>query len=66
MKWISEHQSNQGHHFEIKLDTNAGYYFYAYGGTLEPYDGLQDTLNFAKEEALEEYGVPMDSWVKVE
>ena len=66
MRWYSNYQSGVGHKFEIEFDEFAGYYFYASGGTLEPYDGLQDTLSFAKEEALEEYGVPLESWVQVE
>ena len=66
MKWVSKHQDEQSRTFEIKLDTNAGYYFYVYKNGIDTHDYLQDTLQFAKEDALEFFSVPMDSWVQVE
>ncbi len=29
------------------------------------YDGLQDTLDFAKQEALEEFGLPLTAWRQI-
>ncbi len=66
MKWISNYTHSKDIKFEIVYDVHAGYYFYAAGNKGNSYDGLQDTLEFAKQEALEEFGVPLDSWVQVE
>lgn len=63
--WISTYQDPENRRFEIEHDKSVGYYVYAYNAKgFNFYDGLQDTLEFAKEEALEEFSVPVDSWVE--
>lgn len=51
--------------FVISHDEYAGYYLYIYNvqanQCLE--DHLQDTLDFAKQDAYELYGVPYSVWV---
>ncbi len=66
MKWISNYKHPKGLNFEIEYDEFAGYYFYANEDETNIYDDLQDTLEVAKEVALEEFGVPIDSWKQVE
>jgi hypothetical protein len=45
-----------------------GFYLYVYDGItgFNTHDYLQDTLEIAKEQAFEEFGVPLDSWKQVE
>ncbi len=45
-----------------------GYYLYVYEGNKEPCirDYLQDTLEVAKEQALEEFNIPLNAWVQIE
>ncbi len=42
-----------------------GYYLYVYDGERNTHDYLQDTLQFAKDQALEEFGVPLSAWRQV-
>lgn len=53
---------------KIEYDENVGYYLYVYEISTNKCiaDHLQDTLDFAKDDALEIYGVPLDSWKAVE
>ena len=47
-------------------DSSTSYYLYVYdanGNNTHDYD--QDTLDIAKEQAWEDFGVPLDSWVEV-
>jgi hypothetical protein len=39
-----------------------GYYLYVYDGERCTHDYLQDTLAFAQADALELFGVPLESW----
>ena len=50
--------------FEIVEDLpGVGFYIYAYDSNgKNTHDHLQDTLQIAKECALEEFGVPLDGW----
>lgn len=61
MKLISHHQNQI---FEIVEDLpEVGFYMYAYDSNgKNTHDFLQDTLQMAKECALENFGVPLDSW----
>lgn len=51
--------------FVISYDEYAGYYLYIYNIQTNccVEDHLQDTLEFAKQDAYELYGVPYDVWV---
>jgi hypothetical protein len=40
-----------------------GYYLYVFDGNRCTHDYLQDTIDFAKHCALEEFGVPLQNWV---
>ena len=62
MKLISQHNNQV---FEIIEDLpKVGFYLYVYDSNgKNTYDYLQDTLQMAKECALEEFGVPIDSWI---
>ena len=80
MKWYSTYSSPKGARFVIRKDTRAGYYLYVYEdyglfdedrkatGTCSRHqqDHLQDTLEIAQDQALEDFGVPLDSWMQVE
>ncbi len=48
----------------IEEDLAAGFYLYIYDLTTGECirDHLQDTLTFAKEQAEEDYGLPLDGW----
>ena len=79
MMWYSEYKTPEGFYFIIDQDENVGFYLYVYE-TPELFrkdvedpqrrcahhqrDYLQDTLHWAKHQAFEEFGVPMDSWVE--
>jgi len=75
MKFISNFKHPKGLTFKIEhtnlFDTNdnivgEGYYLYVYDKDgFNSIDDLQDTLNFAKEVAFEDFGAPMDSWKEV-
>lgn len=65
LKLISRPQTAGGLHAQIEHDEIAGFYLYVFDvPNDEWYDYLQDTLDAAKEQAFEEFGVPMDSWVE--
>jgi hypothetical protein len=64
-KWIAKTPGPWPMDFEIEHDEATGYYLYVYENDFCKYDYLQDTLQFAKEEALEEFGVPLDAWQEV-
>jgi hypothetical protein len=51
-----------GRRFTIEEDSTVGYYLYIFDGQRCTHDYLQDTLEAAKEFALEEFGVPEDAW----
>lgn len=42
-----------------------GWMLYVYENDFCIYDSNQDTLKICQEEALEEFGIPLDSWVEV-
>jgi len=61
MKLISKHNNLT---FEIVEDLpEVGFYLYVYDNNNCLEDHLQDTEQISKEFALEEYGVPLDSWI---
>jgi hypothetical protein len=66
MKWISEPRHLTSRHFEIKHDPFAGFYLYVFENGKCVRDHLQDSLEIAIESALEDYGVPEDTWKKIE
>lgn len=43
-----------------------GFDIYVYEGGKCIYDGFQETIEICKEFALEEFGVPLDSWELVD
>ena len=76
MKWISQYKPHPDSSFIIETDIfydsnwqnpTTHYRFYGIpGDDGEKIDTMQDTLHFAKDDALEYFGVPMDSWAQVE
>lgn len=52
--------------FIIREDTKAGFYLHVYENGIDKYDHLQDTLEIAKKQAFEDFGVPYDAWKQVE
>lgn len=62
MKYCSE-ASKANHKAEIEVDENAGYYLYIYDAEGKCIaDHLQDSLGVAKDQAFEDYGIPMAGW----
>jgi len=61
-------KNKEGWHFEIQGDfPQIGAYLYVWDEKGKGvYDHLQDSVEICKEQALEEYGVPLDEWIKVE
>jgi len=49
----------------IKDIPEIGSYLYIYINGKCEYDYLQDTVEYCKEQAFEEFGIPLDSWVEV-
>lgn len=81
MRWKSNYRHPENLNFIINEDLPAGFYLYIYEEPKFFFEDLndpekhcikyqdnylQDTLEFAKDDALEYFGVPMDSWVEVE
>lgn len=78
LKWYSTYAHPDHLKFIIEHDENVGYYIYLYENfecfedDLKTYEGcpnhqndwLQDTFEIAKEQAWEDFGVPVDSWVE--
>lgn len=65
MKLIAETNFPKKIRCEIEHDEKAGYYLYVWENGIGIDDDLQDTLQFAKEAAME-YGIPLDAWQQVE
>ncbi len=65
MKWKSTTSPNQSKHFIIVFDQHIGFYLYVYENNKCVSDYLQDTLEYAKEHAWDEYQVPKDSWKEI-
>jgi hypothetical protein len=51
-----------GLRFEIEADSTVGFYLYVFDGDKCTHDYLQDTLDFAKQYALDQFGVPLNAW----
>lgn len=79
MKWYSTYDHPDGLFFIIKEDApHIGFYLYVYsdreafeedvrdpsGCSHHEQDHLQDTLEIAKRQGLEDFNVPEDSWVE--
>ena len=79
MHWTSTYKHPENMRFIIEHQEPVGYYLFAYfledlyekdagrnwGCPHHQEDYLQDTFEAAADDALEFYGVPMDSWVEV-
>lgn len=65
-KWKSTYTHPKGWTFAIHDEPSMNsYYLYVWdadGNNTHDYD--QDTLEIAKEQAYEDFGVPMDSWIE--
>jgi hypothetical protein len=49
--------------FEIASDGSpVGFYLFVYEGTRCTHDYVQETIESAKESAVEQFGVPLESW----
>lgn len=78
-RWTSTYLHPEGTRFIIDYHGAAGYYLYVYfdasryekdlasryGHPNHQEDYDQDTFEAAADDALEFYGVPMDSWVEI-
>lgn len=65
MKLFNKNEKFTG---RIKLDQYAGYYLYIYDNVTQNCieDHLQDTLDDAKAQAEEDFGLDINSWVEIE
>ena len=67
MIWKSNYIHPKGWIFKIDHDFNVGYYLYVCNEqNRDTHDHLQDSLEMAKEQALEDFGVPLNSWVETD
>lgn len=81
LKWTSNFEHPQGFYFIIQDDQTTSYYLYVYENvslyqedldeknaicSRHQRDHTQDTLEIAKQQALEDFGVPLESWVAAE
>jgi hypothetical protein len=76
MKWTAETKTPKARRFVIEKQLLRsltpgeadmdGYYLFVWEEERCLYDYLQDTLEIAMEQALEEFGVPLDAWKRVE
>ena len=79
LKLYSSFTHPKGWRFIIEQDSQVGFYLYVYeqdspflddlrsstGCWSHQQDHLQDTLKAAKNQALQDFGVPVDSWVEI-
>lgn len=66
MKWKSNYIHPKNWCFVIEHDEEAGYYLYVYDETgFNIQDELQESLDVAKDQASDDFGVPLDSWEEV-
>jgi hypothetical protein len=61
-KWISESDKKPCKRFIIEEEEGIGFYLYVFDGEKCIKDCLQDTLDFAIEQANEDFGVNRASW----
>lgn len=66
MNFKSNHSDPRGFEYRIQQDDVAGFYLLVVEGAKCTKDHLQDSFELAVEQALEDYGVPVSSWVKDE
>ncbi len=62
-------QPVRAHRVRIELDQSAGAYIYVWmsaESTFPEKDHLQDTLDIAKKQCAEDYGIPITAWREVE
>lgn len=59
---MSLEATHGGRRFTIEHDSAVGFYLYVFDGERCTHDYLQDTLDLAKQFALEEFDVPHDAW----
>ena len=55
MKWEAKITHPKPLNFVIEHDELAGYYLYVYENGIDTHDHLQDTLEFAMEQAMEDF-----------
>lgn len=66
MKWKAKSKAIKSRYYVIKSDPQVGYYFYVFENGKCIKDYLQDTLELTMEFALEDFGVPIDAWERIE
>lgn len=63
MKHTPSHVAYHAHaRYEIVPEPGVGFYVFRYADGRSTHDYLQDTFEMATACALEEFGVPIDSW----
>ena len=65
-KWVSESGGERSKRFVIEEDEGIGFYLYVFDGEKCVKDYLQDTLDFAIEQAEEDFGVCRETWKPVD
>ncbi|MCH9617245.1 MAG: hypothetical protein SP4CHLAM5_07680 [Chlamydiia bacterium] len=65
MKWVAGNEISNIMRYEIEYDSTVGFYLYVYENNKCIKDYLQDTLEFAMECAMEDYGVKKSEWKRV-
>jgi hypothetical protein len=66
MKLVANPDKLKPRHFVIEQDDAAGFYLYVYENDYCIRDHLQDTLEVTIDVALEDYGVPKESWKRLD
>ena len=66
MKWKADSEYLKPRSYEIREDLPAGFYLYVFENGRCIDKCLQDTLEIIKEQARDDFGVPMDAWIKIE
>lgn len=61
-KWISELDNEPNKKFVIEEEEGIGFYLYVFDGDTCTNDYLQDTFDFAVEQAEEDFGVSREIW----
>lgn len=66
MRWIAKIEIPEPLKFVISHAQQVGFYVYVYKRDRMLYDYLQDTLEQAKEFALQKFQVPVNSWTSID
>jgi hypothetical protein len=76
MKWVADIKHPKPLHCEIEKQLlrsilpgkpdQDGFYLFVYDNGVNTHDYLQDSLEMAMDQALDDFGIPKSAWRKVE